>query len=296
MLENGIEAFGLRDDAAVLYLPAGGPLVASVDSVVEGVHFDLAFCSPADVGWKALMGALSDLAAMGAKPLAALVALCIPGGSGEGDLALGVTAGVAEASAASGCPVAGGDVSESAVLTVAVTVLGTISDGGPPPVGRAGALAGDELLVTGPCGGSAAGLRELRAGREGTAAVAAYRRPVARLGEGETARVGGVHAMIDVSDGLALDLHRLADASGVGFELGEVPVAEGATLEEALGGGEDYELAFTVSAADHEALAAGFDAEGLRPPVRIGVTVADPAVRTLRGDALARLGWQHTLG
>ena len=89
MVGNGIEAFGLRDDAAVLDLPGAGPLLASVDSVVEGVHVDLALCSPGDVGWKALMGALSDLAAMGAAPLAALVALCVPGGTGEGELALG---------------------------------------------------------------------------------------------------------------------------------------------------------------------------------------------------------------
>src|ERR1700685_1700494 len=98
MLENGIEAFGLQDDAAVLDLPAGGPLVVSVDSLVEGVHVDLALCSPGDVGWKALMGALSDLAAMGAAPLAALVALCVPGGSGEGELALGVLVGGVHAS------------------------------------------------------------------------------------------------------------------------------------------------------------------------------------------------------
>ena len=83
----------MRDDAAVLDVPGGGPLVVSVDSVVEGVHVDLSVCSPADVGWKALMGALSDLAAMGAAPLGALVALCVPGGSGEGELALGVMAG-----------------------------------------------------------------------------------------------------------------------------------------------------------------------------------------------------------
>ena len=281
MLENGIEAFGLRDDAAVLRLPAGSPVVASVDSVVEGVHFDLALCSPADVGWKALMGALSDLAAMGAGPLAALVALCVPGGSGEGDLALGVTAGVAEAAAASGCPVAGGDVSESAVLTVAVTVLGTISDGGPAPVGRSGALAGDALLVTGPCGGSAAGLRALRAGREGTAAVAAYRRPVARLAAGEKARLGGAHAMIDVSDGLALDLHRLADASGVGFVLDRVPVAPEATEDEALAGGEDYELVLAADDAAADALCDEFVHAGLARPVRVGAVVGDPAARLL---------------
>src|ERR1700733_705323 len=153
MVGNGIQLFRVRDAAAVLGLRGEGSLVVSVDSVVEGVHVDLSICSPADVGWKALMGALSDLAAMGAQPLAALVALCVPGGSGEGDLALGVMGGVAEASAAARCPVVGGDVSGSDVLMVAVTVLGTTADGGPPPVGRSGALAGDELLVTGPCGG-----------------------------------------------------------------------------------------------------------------------------------------------
>ena len=170
MLENGIEAFGLRDDAAVLDLPAGGPLVVSVDSVVEGVHVDLALCSPGDVGWKALMGALSDLAAMGATPLAALVALCVPGGAGDGELALGVMAGVAEASAAAGCPVVGGDVSESAVLTVAVTVLGTVDQSAGPPVSRAGARPEDVVLLTGPCGGSAAGLRSPAGRRRGSLA------------------------------------------------------------------------------------------------------------------------------
>jgi thiamine-monophosphate kinase len=314
MVGNGIEAFGLRDDAAVLDLDwgtgrgsvggtsrgpgVGRPLLASVDSVVEGVHVDLALCSPGDVGWKALMGALSDLAAMGAAPLGALVALCVPGGSGEGDLALGVMAGVAEASAAAGCPVVGGDVSGSDVLMVAVTVLGAVpdGDGGPPPVGRSGALPGDVLLVTGPCGGSAAGLRELRAGRGGSAAADAYRRPVARLREGELARMGGAHAMIDVSDGLALDLHRLSDASGVGFVLDRVPVAPDATLDEALGGGEDYELLVALGAQQAHGLSAAFASSGLRPPVSIGSVVAETAVRVLAGRDLDRMGWRHRLG
>ena len=298
MLENGIEAFGLRDDAAVLRLPAGEPLVASVDSVVEGVHVDLALCSPADVGWKALMGALSDLAAMGAAPLAALVALCVPGGSGDGALALGVMAGVAEASVASGCPVVGGDVSESAVLTVAVTVLGTADPAAGPPVARAGARPGDALFLTGPCGGSAAGLRELRAGSSAasSSAVQAYRRPVARLREGDAARRCGAHAMIDISDGLALDLHRLADASSVGFRLDEVPAAGGATLEDALGGGEDYELLIAVGEADEDALSDTFGREGLRLPARVGTVASDPALRLFGDGALEPLGWQHRLG
>ena len=93
---------GLRDDAAVVEVPEGATLVVSVDSVVDGVHFDLGLCSPLDVGWKALMGALSDLAAMGAQPLGALVALCVPPATGRGDLTLGITAGVAEAADAFG--------------------------------------------------------------------------------------------------------------------------------------------------------------------------------------------------
>ncbi len=297
MLGNGIEAFGLRDDAAVLEVHGGGPLVASVDSVVEGVHVDLALCTPGDVGWKALMGALSDLAAMGATPVAALVALCVPGGRGEGDLALGVMAGVSEAAAASGCPVVGGDVSGAEQLMVAVTVLGTVESIGPPPVPRSGGQPEDVVLVTGPCGGSAAGLRALRAGAgAGTATGTAYRRPVARLREGALARRSGVRSMIDVSDGLALDLHRLADASGVGFELASVPVAEGATLDDALGGGEDYELLLVGDEEVSEHLCNEFVAAGLRRPFRLGSLVADPAVRLLRGEPLERLGWQHWVG
>ena len=295
LLGNGIELFGLRDDAGVLELPAGGSLVVSVDSVVEGVHVDLAFCRPSDVGWKALMRALSDLAAMGASPLGALIALCVPAGTGEGELALGVMRGVAEASAASGCAVVGGDVSSAAELVVAVTVLGT-AEGGAGAVSRSGAVAGDVLLVTGPCGGSPAGLRELRAGVEGADGRLAYRRPVARLTEGTVARRCGARAMIDVSDGLALDLHRLADASGVGFVLDGVPVAAGATLDEALGGGEDYELAIAMAEADLDALERAFDSAGLSEPLRIGAAVSDPDLRLLGTSELDRLGWQHRLG
>jgi thiamine-monophosphate kinase len=299
MLGNGIEAFGLRDDAAVLDVSGRGPLVVSVDSVVEGIHVDLSLCSPGDVGWKALMGALSDLAAVGATPLGALVALCVPGGSGEGELALGVMGGVAEASAASGCPVVGGDLSGAGELAVSVTVLGTIEPGDRPAVSRAGAQPGDVVLVTGPCGGSAAGLRELRAGgaaAENGGLAQAYRRPVARIREGGLARLGGAHAMIDVSDGLALDLHRMADASGVGFRLDEVPVAPGATEDEALGGGEDYELLIAMSEGDADALIDTFERDGLRLPARVGTVTSDIARRLLGDSALERMGWQHRLG
>ena len=300
-LQNGIEGGGLRDDAAVLGVPGGGPVVVSVDSVVDGVHVDLAICSPHDVGWKALMGALSDLAAMGARPIGALVALCVPESAGGGQVTLGVMEGVAQASHVAGCPVVGGDVSSAAVLMVAVTVMGTLEGGA--PVLRSGASAGDVILVTGPCGGSAAGLRVLRSGAGApgpgpveAALAAAYRRPVARLAEGAAARRAGASALIDVSDGLALDLHRLADASGVGFDLHSVPVAEGATLDEALGGGEDYELVVVIGPDRVDTAARSWAGAELRPLRRVGVVTADPAHRTLGGRELAHLGWQHRLG
>jgi thiamine-monophosphate kinase len=167
-------------------------------------------------------------------------------------------------------------------------------------------LPGDVVFVTGPCGASAAGLRVLRAGRAGGAGgadgpgqvplAAAYRRPRARLAEGEAARLAGAHAMIDVSDGLALDLHRLADASGVGFVVDAVPTAAGATRTEALGGGEDYELVVAIGPADVEGYRERCAASGLRSPFRIGVVVADQADRRLGDDPLGRLGWQHAVG
>ena len=186
---------------------------------------------------------------MGATPLAALVALCVPGGSGDGQLTLGVMEGVAEASRASGCAVVGGDVSGGNQLVVSVTVLGTSEPIDPPAVARIGAQPGDVVLVTGPCGASAAGLREPAAAaagptRPGWPSRTGGRWRVCR--EGRLARLAGAHAMMDVSDGLALDLHRLAAASAVGLELDSVPVAAGATEEEALGGGEDYELLIAI--------------------------------------------------
>jgi thiamine-monophosphate kinase len=116
------------------------------------------------------------------------------------------------------------------------------------------------------------------------------------LAEGTLARLAGAHAMIDVSDGLALDLHRLADQSGVGFALDRVPVAEGASRAEALGGGEDYELVLTLAEADAVAFEGACREAGFRAPVRLGVVVPDAGHRTLDGEDLGPLGWQHAIG
>jgi thiamine-monophosphate kinase len=209
----------IGDDAAVLE----GGLLLAVDAVVEGVHFqpDQALD---DVGWKALTVNVSDVAAMGGTPTAAVVSIV---GPTHVDLDL-LLKGVADAAADYGCAVVGGDLANGPALVVTVAVTGAV-DG--QPVLRSGARPGDTIYVTGPLGGAAAG---------------GYRsRSHARVAEGVAARRAGATAMIDVSDGLAADLGHIATASGVGVVLENVPVAAGATEDQALHGGEDYELVFT---------------------------------------------------
>lgn len=285
----------IGDDAAVLEAP-GANLVLATDAVVGGVHADLGLVGIDDLGWKALAAAVSDIAAMGARPTHCLVSVI---GPPDTDLDL-MYGGLAAASRHWACPIVGGDLVSAALLVVSVSVVGVIPEGR-GAVLRSGARVGDYLFVTGPLGASAAGLALLRsraAGAGGGAAgerlVRSHRRPLARVAEGLAAAAGGARAMIDVSDGLAGDLAHLAGASSVGFELDHVPVAEGASEVEALGGGEDYELVF--AAPDPAAVADAFTAAGLAPPQLMGRCVADTSVRRLRGQHLGRLGWEHEWG
>jgi thiamine-monophosphate kinase len=287
------------DDAAVITVPShdgNARLVFTTDAVVGGVHVDLSLMDARDVGWKALTTAVSDIAAMGGVPAQAVVTVCAPPGTEVDEIA----EGVGEAALRWRCPVVGGDLTGGAELVVSVAVIGTL-EGEAPPVLRSGARPGDSLFVTGPLGRSAAGLR-LLGDRPGPGPADdgarsdlehAYRRPLARLDEGRAARDGGATAMMDISDGLGLDLHRLAAASQVGVVLETLPVADGATEAEALGGGEDYELLIAV--VDGERLAALFASRGLRPPLRIGRCTGDPKERQYGSDPLPMSGYQHTL-
>lgn len=281
--DPGAVAWG--DDAAVLDRPHGR-LIVCTDAAVAGVHLDTAAFPIGDLGYRAAIAALSDLAAVGARPLGVVVAVCAPG---DVDV-VEVERNVVAACATAGCEVLGGDLSRSGTTTVVATAVGVEGDGG--AVARSGAAPGDAVLVTGALGGAAAGLRRRR---EGAALddhlVLRHRRPAARLAEGEVAAVSGATAMLDVSDGLARDVRRLAASSGVGVALETVPVEDGATPDEALGGGEDYELVFTHP--DAGAAAEAFVRAGLREPVCLGEVVADPSVLTLRGEQLADVGWRH---
>jgi thiamine-monophosphate kinase len=276
----------IGDDAAVVATPSGWQLLAA-DTVVEGVHADLSLTGLDDLGWKVMAANVSDVAAMGGLPDKALVAVS---GPPHTDLDL-LYRGIASAAACFTCPVIGGDLTNAPVLVVTVAITGRVEGA---PVLRSGARPGDGIWVTGPLGASAAGLRSYRRGGPPADPVdqvlrAAHARPRPALRAGSAARLAGATAMIDVSDGLSADLGHLADASGVGFRLERVPVAEGATEPDALGGGEDYVLVFT--APDAAAVKAAF--AHLSPPELIGVCTEDPRERLFRGAPLPPTGWEH---
>lgn len=276
---------GIGDDAAVLRAPPGGWMLLAADAVVAGVHADLALVGLDDMGWKAVAANVSDVAAMGGSPSYLLVTVAGPAGT---DLDL-LYEGIAEAARTWVCPVVGGDLANAVDLVVSVTIVGSLPGA---PILRSGARPGDGIWVTGPLGLAAAGLRILKTVGKGATGVAveAHRRPRPSVAAGLAARAAGATAMIDVSDGLAADLGHLATASGVGVELDSVPVAEPATEEEALTGGEDYVLVFTTPDDDRVRLAF----PGMAPPVRIGTCVSDPAVRRLGGRPLpSNGGWEH---
>jgi thiamine-monophosphate kinase len=217
---------GVEHDAAQL---AGG-LVVTQDTLVEGVHFRLDWITWRELGFRAAAVNLSDLAASGADPEALVVTLAAPPQTELADV-LELYEGLAE----SGVHIAGGDTTAAAQIVVTVTALGHAAR----VPGRAGARAGDLLVVTGPLGASGAAFRSNR-----------YVRPPVRLAEGkQLARAA--HAMLDISDGIAVDAGHMARRSGVRcvVELDRVPLADGAAIDD-LGFGEDYELLAAVEDAD----------------------------------------------
>jgi thiamine-monophosphate kinase len=261
---------GIGDDAAVL-TASSGPLVVSVDAMVEGVHFKRGWLTHRELGYKATMAAASDLAAMGARPRAVLAALTLTEDVDDEELAE-LARGQAEACRALGTLLVGGNLSRGRELCVATTVVGEAAQ----PLRRSGAHPGDLLLLSGSVGLAGAGLDLVSRGRARASvppeahlselgsevvaasrakalAVAAWLRPRARVAEGLAAAAAGATAAIDVSDGLALDAAQLAEASGVRAVLEAEPLVEpalaamaarlgAAALELALHRGEDYAL------------------------------------------------------
>ena len=248
---------GPGDDAAVIATPSGS-VVATTDTLVHGPDFRLAWSSGYDLGWKAAAVNLADVAAMGARPTALLVALAVPR-----DLRLSFVERLADgfndacAALAPGCAVVGGDLTVSDVLTIAVTALGDLE--GRAAVTRSGARPGDVVAVAGELGHAARGLAVLfgRFRDDGvpvavdvaklasgeSAALAAQLRPSPPIGLGAVAATAGATAMMDISDGLALDARRMAAASEVTIALDSA--ALGDDPERAIAGGEDHALLAT---------------------------------------------------
>jgi thiamine-monophosphate kinase len=297
----GSRGSGLGDDCAVL-VPADTVLVASTDVSVEGVHFDRAWLSLEEIGWRATAAALSDLAADGADAAGVLVALTVPSDATDDDVA-SVMAGAGAAADEAGARVVGGDLSSGPVWSLGVTVLGWAS----APMTRAGAVPGDGLWVTGALGGARAALEAWQRGAEPDAeARRRFARPVPRLHAGRWLARHDAHAMLDLSDGLGADASHLAAASGVAvaLDLERVPVAASVAAAAGLAGvtpeqfaaesGEDYELLVALPATFVADDALAFQSIAGLPLTRVGEVRAGAGVHaTLGGKPVALAGFDH---
>jgi len=314
---------GIGDDAAAVRPTPGALVLMTTDALVEDVHFRRATSAPGDVGWKALAINASDIAAMGGTPKHAVVSLMLPGDL-EAAWVDGLYDGLLEMAQEAGIAVVCGNLAQAPAIIVDVALLGEVE----PDclVRRTGARLGDLVAVTGMLGRAAAGLLALEAGsgdqgrRGGSGppgsdsawaqAVAAQRRPRPRLAEGRAlAATRALRAMIDLSDGLALDLWRLCEAGGLGVRLDaeRIPVdASAAAIAEATGrqpldlalhGGEDYELLFAVSPADADRVLERLAQQTGTAATVIGAFTESSVGRTIvRGDErrpLEPAGWTH---
>ena len=277
MLERwGDIAVGVGDDAAVLDVPAGERLVVSTDASVERVHFRRDWMTAAEIGYRATAAALSDLAAMAARPLGLVVALALPREwVGEvGDIA----GGIGEAARESRCPIVGGNISRAGELSITTTVFGS----GRRLLMRSGARPGDRIYVTGTLGAPLAALAALERGETVSGpARARLVRPDPRIEEARWLVEHGATAAADVSDGLLSDLAHIAAASGVRLtvELDAIPAMAGVSPEEAARSGEEYELALTGRIDAH-----AFRERWAIPLTQIGtVGEGTPGVEATRG-------------
>lgn len=253
----GSSAVGIGDDAALLDVPAGSRLVVSTDHSVEGVHFRRPWITPEEIGWRATQAALSDLAAMGARPLGLLVALAVPAGW-RVDLSA-VAAGIGDAARRAGAPIVGGDVVKSEHLSLGLTALGHAT----APLARGDARPGDTIFVTGALGGPGAAVAAWeRGGAPRAEHRARFARPEARLAAGVWLATHGAHAAIDISDGLAGEISHIAAASKVRcvLDVGALPCVPGVAAVDALTSGEEYELLVTAAPGDVAAFTAAFTA------------------------------------
>lgn len=248
--QSGKVRLGIGDDAAILAaLPPGQELLITTDLLIENSHFDPRRHPAGALGHKTLARGLSDIAAMGGKPLYALLSLCLPPWAGP-EWQKHFFRGLFQLARTNSTALIGGDLSAGERFTADIIILGSVRRR--RALTRGQAKPGDIIYVSGALGGSALGLDRLASRRFRTSdpAVRRHLRPIPRLALGRyLAESLHARAAMDLSDGLSIDLYRLARESRVGAEVwsGAVPVFPGASLHQALHGGEDYELLFTLN-------------------------------------------------
>ena len=288
---------GIGDDCAVLQVPAGQQILITTDLCIEGVHFRREWHAPDSVGHRCLARGFSDIAAMGGEPVACFLSLGVPKGLSQ-KWVNEFLRGFLQLARRFKVPLAGGDTSSSKKITADIVVAGKVPSG--TALLRSGASPGDQIYVTGDLGYSAAVLKRLYARKKVSGrAVDRHLYPVPRVEVGGALRQKKwATAMIDLSDGLSVDLAHVCDESGASavVEAETIPIAKGATLDLALHGGEDYELLFTAR-------------PGIKLPQKIaGVRLTmigrierkssrgpQVKIRDHRGDltTLKPKGWQH---
>jgi thiamine-monophosphate kinase len=304
---------GIGDDCALLRVKPGEEIAITTDLSIDGRHFEILTHPPEAIGHRTIARGLSDLAAMGARPIAAFLSLGLPArltvSRGKGRTWIErFYDGLLSVAEANETPLAGGDLAATPLAVADIVLVGTVAKG--RALLRCGAGPGDSIYVTGALGGAAVGFRQLTAiarkqsGRQVRipkrleALLRPHLYPQPRIPQGLWLRSRGIAtAGIDISDGLSTDVAHLCEESGVAAELeaAAIPIAPGATLEEALHGGEDYELLFTAG-------------PGARVPRRLrGVSVSrigrimprrtgSPMVALRTQDqvqALMPQGWEH---
>jgi len=284
----GPRASGLGDDAAVLPVPRGDALVVSTDSAIEGTHFKREWLSAREIGYRSVVAALSDLAAMAATPIGVLVALTLPDAWRAQMLEL--ADGIGDAVDVGRTQVVGGNLSDGRELSITTTVLGAAFT----PLRRAGARLDDRVYVTGELGAPAEAIRRLTSGEPVGTVRDRFAHPVPRLDEARWLAERGASAAIDVSDGLIADLRHLAAASGVAIDVDDrrVPCVNGVDVSRAMRAGEEYELIVTSPREfDREDFQRRF---GVRLSEIGRVTDASQCDVTVRGASVANVaGYDH---
>ena len=296
---------GIGDDAAAWYGDTSIQL-ATVDSFIQDVHFSLDIASWEDLGWKAMAGNLSDIAAMGGVPRYALVSLAIPSHTEVEDVTA-LYKGMIDLAQQFGVTIIGGDINSAPLVAITITILGCTKNRDKHILTRSAAQPGEQVAVTGYLGAAAAGLemltKQLQFNPEAASILKeAFLHPYPRLAEGQLLVAQGVKTAIDISDGLISDLNQICKSSQVGarIEIDRVPIQPTVkanlsqkSLELALSGGEDYELLFTANAEVIDKVKRAASC----PITIIGEIIADKKITLVDSQGnpfkLGKAGWEH---